>query len=267
MSWFFSVFSLELRKLLSYRTEVWLQAAGSIFGHMAAAYFLWRAIFASAGATEMQGYTFGGIMLYYLLIPLIDHVMRGADNGGISREIYDGTLTRYLLYPLSFFGYRLAARAAEAAIAAFQMLLVIAIFLIFFGEPEGARFALPSVFAAVLMLTLSFLVYFQLSAIVELLAFWADHVWSLSVFLRFLVGFLGGGMIPLAFFPSWSRFAIEALPFAHMVSLPIRLFMGIATSGELWEGACLLIGWSLVLMLPVGFLWRRGLGQYTGVGI
>ena len=74
-------------------------------------------------------------------------------------------------------------------------------------------------------------------------------------------------MIPLAFFPSWSRFAIEALPFAHMVSLPIRLFMGIATSGELWEGACLLIGWSLVLMLPVGFLWRRGLGQYTGVGI
>ena len=50
----------------------------------------------------MAGYTFGALMLYYLMVPLVERVVNGQEMGFMSGEIYDGGLTRYLLYPVSY---------------------------------------------------------------------------------------------------------------------------------------------------------------------
>ena len=45
-------------------------------------------------------------MLYYLLVPLIARMIRGEESRFLSDDIYEGGLTRYLVYPLSFLQYK-----------------------------------------------------------------------------------------------------------------------------------------------------------------
>ena len=101
-----TLFSMELRRVLAYRFDFWVQFVGTVVIQMTVAWFLWSAVFEAAGNRSVAGYNFDQIMFYYLLVPLIDRVNRGFDNFQLSREIYDGSLTRYLLYTVSFFWYK-----------------------------------------------------------------------------------------------------------------------------------------------------------------
>ncbi|MCB1320132.1 MAG: ABC-2 family transporter protein [Leptospiraceae bacterium] len=261
------IYSLELRRLLTYRAEFWIYFFGNLAGHMLVAYFLWDAIFKFNGVSEMRGFTFRGIMLYYLLVPVVDGVIRGMEMTSFSREIYDGTLNRYLLYPVSFFAYKIASRLAESTLALLQLGLAFVLYLILVGVPDGVSVSLFHVLSGVGLCLLAFLVYFCMASTLELLAFWADNVWSLLVLLRFLAQLLGGGLIPLVYFPDWSIQIIQVLPFGYLISLPIRTFLGMSTTAEIFQGAIMLVAWLMVLSFPVAYLWNRGLRRYSGIGI
>ena len=100
------VVSIELRRTFTYRFEFWFRFLGTLFANITLAYFLWKAIFAQTGAAEIEGYTFPAMVLYYVLVPLVINVTRTQESGSIGGEIYTGTLTRYLVFPMSFFVYK-----------------------------------------------------------------------------------------------------------------------------------------------------------------
>ena len=120
MSWHTHVFSLELRKAFSYRSDFWANFVGVVLTELGVAYFLWRAIFAVRQVDSIGGYTFRGMVLYYLLVPLFTRLMRGNEQGYMSNDIYDGSLSRYLVYPVSFLGSKYLSHLSEAAIALFS---------------------------------------------------------------------------------------------------------------------------------------------------
>ena len=45
LSLYREVYSLELRKRMTYRTEFWFRFLGVLFANLLAAYFLWGAVF------------------------------------------------------------------------------------------------------------------------------------------------------------------------------------------------------------------------------
>jgi ABC-2 type transport system permease protein len=109
--------------------------------------------------------------------------------------------------------------------------------------------------------------YLNLSILMELLALWADNVWSLSVILRFFSFFLGGGLVPLVFFPAWASATIAWTPFPYMISVPVRTIMGLTTLSEIIAASVLLIVWAWIFYRGAVLVWRRGQYRYTGVGI
>lgn len=254
-----------LQRIFSYRAEFWLGFLGSLASQFLVAFFLWRAVFAARGVHEMQGYTFGGLMLYYLLVPLVERVGHVQEMAGFSGEIYDGSLSRYLLYPVSYFRIKYASGLAQSTIFLAQMALVLAIYAAFAGRPDGltplslAR-GLGALWASA---TLSFF----LSAALEMVAFWADNVWSLWILVRMSASLLGGGMIPPAFFPDWAQRALDWLPFGRLIAFPIRCITGRAGWAEWLAGLGLSLGWAALFALLTALLWRRGLKSYAGVGI
>jgi ABC-2 type transport system permease protein len=259
------VFSLELRRLLSYRVDFWIDFAGTVLVQLGLAFFLWRAVFSFRGVERIGGYTFEAMMLYYLLVPLMEKTTRGHEMGFLSREIYDGTLNRYLVYPVDTFGYKYVSHLAVSALAVVQTLAALALYLALFGRPDGVELRLLPMVAGVGAALAASLLYFSLAAALEMVAFWADNVWSILTLFRFAIRLLGGGMIPLALFPEWSRTLLEALPFAYLLSWPIRIFMGqepVLSTGWLW-----MAGWTLVAMGLARAVWWRGNLRYTGVGI
>jgi ABC-type uncharacterized transport system permease subunit len=184
---------------------------------------------------------------------------------GFSGEIYDGGLTRYLLYPISYFRIKYAGNLAQATVYLVQMLAILGLYLIGFGRPAGMSAA--SMLQGLAALWASATLCFFLSAAVEMAAFWADNVWSLWVLVRMAASLLGGGMIPLAFFPGWARAALAWLPFGRMIDFPIRCLLGRVGWAEWLAGLAGALAWAALLGAATAVAWRRGLRSYAGVGI
>jgi ABC-2 type transport system permease protein len=260
-----SFYLMELKKIVSYRAEFWLGFLGNVLTQFCVAFFLWKAIFAARGAVSLQGFTFGSLMLYYLLVPLVERIVQGQEMGYISTEIYDGGLSRYLIYPVSYFRVKYVGQLAQSTVFLAQLGLGLALFLAAFHQ--SFSLSLPTLARTLPVLLCAGLLQFAITANLEMLAFWADNVWSISVLHRLTSHLLGGGLIPLAFFPGWARRTLEWLPFTRLVSFPIRCLLGQVGGMEWLFGIGLTLGWAALFAGAGALIWRRGIKGYNGVGI
>ena len=267
MSWARQVFSTELRKLITYRMDFWMQFVMSVFANVGVAYFLWRAIFDYKGVDSMRGYSFAGLMLYYVMVPLITRMIQGPGHGMIAREIYDGSLTRYLIYPVSFFNFKYIQFFANTVVYFTQFVIATALFILIFGKPADVNISMASFVMGVIAILSAGFMTFTLSAMLEMIAFWADKVWSLLVMVRFTVSLLGGAMIPLSFFPERIEGVLTFLPFRYIAAFPINTCLGKISPGAWLQGIAVIIAWWGVFYVLTRLVWNRGKYQYTGVGI
>jgi ABC-2 type transport system permease protein len=108
--------------------------------------------------------------------------------------------------------------------------------------------------------------YFFMSLNVELLAFWIDKTWSLSLLLFFCTNFLGGATLPLSLLPPAVEKLLFYLPFSHLIYLPVQMFLGKVPLENWSESALLALFWTFFFMFTARRLFRRGCYQYAGVG-
>lgn len=267
-SWFLpQVFTLEIRKILAYRADFWIQFLGGLLVQFTVAYYLWKSVFDAQGVTAMGHYSFKTLMLYYLLVPLIGRAIRGSDTGDIAQDIYDGSLTRYLVYPVSFLAFRFTTELAHTLIFLVQCLAAALIYEVVVSHTGLSGFTLTGVAMTLGAVLVGTALHFVMISFIELAAFWADNVWSLVVIERFITGLLGGAMLPLALFPERLQQILAWLPFGFLVSFPVRCCMGEMGVAEWLSGMAICTGWILVFLVGFRWVWRRGLLQYTGVGI
>jgi len=261
------VFTQEIRKILAYRVDFWIQFVGGVLVQFGVAWFLWKAVFTYRGVQQIGPFTFSAMMLYYLLVPIVGRAIRGSEMGGIAEEIYMGTLTRYLVYPVSFFAFKLSTHLAHTAVFLAQGVLAAILFVAVLGGQAGVQVSVVDLLFAVSATLLGTVLHFALVSTIELSAFWADNVWSLVVIVRFMTGLLGGGMIPLSLFPSWMQATLMRLPFAYFMNFPVRCLLGRVTFGEWVAGVVTIVAWGAVFLALHALVWRRGKYRYTGVGI
>jgi len=105
MIWMFHVLILELKKIASYRVDFWMRLVFAAMAKIFLAYYLWQAVFHEKGVKELGGYSLEGMIYYFVIAALVGNVVF-AGRDSFATEIYDGTLTRYLLYPVSFYLYK-----------------------------------------------------------------------------------------------------------------------------------------------------------------
>lgn len=261
------VVSTEIRKILAYRSDFWLNFIGNTLIHLFIARSLWQSIFMSNGVTEMKGLTLSQLTLYYLLAPLATKVLMGENLGFFAREIYDGGLNRYLVWPLPAIGYKTLTYLTYSIFYLAQMALLYTIGRFVLNDApvtmdEAVRFILGLcyfIFAAY--------AYFNLQSLCEMVAFWADNSWTLGVMLRFVTAFFGGIFLPLDFYPPWLQDILFYLPFSAMVSTPINLIMGRIEYSAALQSFLVLLFWIPFLIVCVRLMWKRGNLRYTGIGM
>lgn len=267
MKWWPHVMFMELRKILAYRFDFWVTFLGQILIQLVIARALWQSIFESQNATEMNGYTLEMMTLYYLIVPIGTRMLTGENIGFLAREIYEGTFTRYLIYPLSFLQYKSLTYLTYSLFYGFQLIVIYSLYRLTLGASPMTFAEVQNLFLGVGIFLVAALSFVMLAIFIELISLWAENIWSLMVMLRFIVSFLGGGFIPLSFFPSWAQETLMYTPFPYFVSLPIKTIMGQTTTEEILTGIVLLLIWGIVGLGCVKLLWKRGQLSYTGVGI
>ena len=265
--WVPHLVSLEIRKIISYRADFWISFLAGVLGELTLAYFLWSAMFAALGVDHLGGYSFHAIMLYFLLVPLVRRIVEVQAWGFISLEIYEGTLNRYLVYPVPFFLYKYLTHFAQGLVCGSQCLLAIALFLLLFGTPADTHVSAQSIAMGTLGCLLSGYLYFAMLSCLEMVAFWADNVWSLSVIIRLATSLLGGGLIPLSLFPDWAQIFLAASPFPYQLSYPVRAFLGRMDGERFILETGMVVAWAFVFTAAATLVWRSGTRKYSGVGV
>jgi len=267
LKWIRSVFTLELRQIITYRADFWVNFVGSSAISFIIAYYLWNAIYNSLDTTTLRGFTMDDMILYYLIAPQIMRAQQGSGIGTISREIYDGSLNKYLLYPLNIFHYKIVVFFAHTSFYLLQFGLILIGYKFFIGLETPLPFGFLNFLTFLIVLYFCALLYFAMSSLCELSSFWADNIWSLSVIIRFSTSFLGGALIPLTFFPEWANTILNYTPFPYLITFPINILMKELPLITIFENLAILILWTLFFFMIGKLVWHRGKFKYTGVGI
>ncbi len=265
---FFVLATVEARKRMSYRTDFWITVVVTFAVEVGIALALWTAIFEQSGQTTIGGLSRDGMVLYYVVAILLGKLIKGENREStLAEDIYSGGLTRYLMFPMSYFAAKFAERLGGMVPALVQLIALGGISALTIDLSAAGEITAGSIARTVLAVALGHILAFLLSALLESLAFWADNVWSLEVLLRFLGFLLGGQMLPLHLFPPPMQPLLDWLPFRFFYYFPTTtLTNGLDTAAYL-SGMGVAVGWCGLLALATRAAWRRGSLVYTGVGI
>ncbi len=265
---FLHIANLEARKTMSYRADFWINVVVSFFAQLGIVYFLWQAIFSESGSERIGGYDFDSMLLYYILVILLGKIVRGREHmGELSQDIYDGGLSRYLVYPAGYFRFKYAQHLGGLLPGAVQLLFFGLLAPLAIDLPPGESIRITNVLMATAALGVGNILFFLLNLPQQAVAFWADNVWSLAVLMRFLAALLGGMLLPLSLFPEWAVAVLNYLPFRYLYDFPVNLLLGRITPAGWITGMAVSLAWCGLLALAARVVWRRGELSYSGVGI
>lgn len=270
---FLHVASMSARRAMSYRIDFWIHAVVGFLTELALAWFLWAGMFAGMSAAAMGvavigGLTFEGLVRYAVLVALVGKVVRGNDlEGAIAQEIYDGSLSRYRVYPVSHYLFKYAQHVGSLLPGVVQLLLFGAAWVLLQGGSGLEGITPLGVLGFVAALVLGNVLQFALAWPIQGVAFWAENVWSLMVALRFVAGLLGGSMLPLSVFPEAVRPWLDALPFRYLYAFPVEVLTGLVDGAGFVRGAAICLAWVVGLRLLGVYVWRRGDRIYSGAGM
>ncbi|MEN6316000.1 MAG: ABC-2 family transporter protein [Clostridiaceae bacterium] len=207
-------------------------------------------------SAEFDGITLAMVMTSFILSLGLSNTFYLNDSY-LQRKIYDGTIANELLKPVSFKGRLLAediGNILSRLLTNFLPELVITALTIGIMAPA-------SIFALLLFLTstvLGFFVLWQLSFIIQVLAFWLVNIWSISTIKNVFVNILSGTMLPLWFMPEAVFNLIKYTPFDSIYFTPVRLYFGQILGSDIVYNFLRQIFWILLLYAIGEILWRAG---------
>ena len=237
--------------------------------------FLWTAVFAATDRPDIAGYSRNDIVAYYLLT-MVTRAFSSMPGlaGGISRSVRDGSVKKYLVQPVDYVSFLLAARIAHKLVyylvAAVPFAGVFYVCRSYFPPPPDA----VTTGAFVLSLVLSFLLGFFMEATLGMLGFWFLEVSSV-IFAYMLVQYLlSGHMFPidmLAGIPTGIAGVsladlVRWLPFEYTAYFPAAVWLGKVHGAALVRDLAVEAAWVVVMAVACRIAWWRGTRRYSAFG-
>jgi ABC-2 type transport system permease protein len=270
--WTMLVICLEER--LAYRGDFILGTAMR-FLPIVTQIFLWTAVFAATSRPDIAGYSRNDIVAYYLLT-MITRAFSSMPGlaGGIARGIRDGSVKKYLVQPVDYVSFLLAARIAHKLVYyAVAILPFAAVFWIcrgYFPPPPDAT----TIGAFVASLLLSFLLGFFMEATLGMLGFWFLEVSSI-IFAYMLVQYLlSGHMFPIDMLTGIPTGIagidvadlVRWLPFEYTAYFPAAVWLGKVHGTALLRDLAIEAAWVVIMAVVCRIVWWRGTKRWSAFG-
>ena len=237
--------------------------------------FLWTAVFSATSRGDIAGYSRNDIVAYYLLTMLTRAFssMPGLATG-IARSVRDGSVKKFLIQPVDYVSFLLAARVAHKlvyyAVAALPFALVFFLCRSYFPPVPDAT----TIAAFLVSLVLSFLLGFFMEATLGMLGFWFMEVSSI-VFGYMLVQYLlSGHMFPIDLLRTVPTGisgvsladVVHWLPFEYTAYFSSAIWLGKVRGADLVTSLAIEAGWVVVMAVACRIAWRRGTRRYSAFG-
>ncbi|HEU4321606.1 MAG TPA: ABC-2 family transporter protein [Roseiflexaceae bacterium] len=184
-----------------------------------ALYYLWKAVFGSAGGGTVGGIAFEQFIAYLIAARLVATLVGGPAWGYFSKSVRDGSIMVELTQPLqlewAWFFRQIGQKAGELTVALPTFVLLA--LLLGVRQINTANLGWFALSAA-----LAFLCAFLFEMLISLTAFVTTAQQGIHELKALAVALLSGALFPLNLLPPVFA-ALDWLPFQHFVYTPVRL--------------------------------------------
>lgn len=260
---YFFVIRASWQEHLVYRVNFLLWRFRAIL-YLLVLYFLWSSVF--RGQDRLFGYTASTILTYILGTSIIRSFVLSSQSASVAGEILGGQLSNLLLRPFSYIGYWFAKDIADKTLNILFVFLEIAILLFFLRPPVFIQFDPMTLLLTFLTTILALVLFFYMSFLISLMAFWVREVWAPRFLIMILLESLSGVVFPLDILPAKIFAFLKVLPFTYLVFFPLKIYLGQIDFPEIWRGMVILSLWLVIIYFAAKFVWRRGLRVYAAEG-
>lgn len=228
--------------------------------------YLWRAIYGNDSSVSLNGYSFAGMVSYYLLVMVSRAFssMPGLANG-IALSVRDGSIKKYLLQPIDLLDYllwqRIAHKLVYYAVATGPFALVFWLCRDYLPAWPGWTVMV----AWMLSLVMAFVIGFLIESLIGLVSFWFLEVSSLIFIYMMMSYFLSGHMIPLEWIEEWIPW-VNHLPFKYLAYFPAAVLLGKVPIDTLWIELSVELIWVVVLFVASRMAFHFGVRRYGAFG-
>mgnify|MGYP001574013486 FL=1 len=227
-------------------------------------YFIWWSVF--QGRDDVFGYTQKTILTYIMIAALMRAIILSSRASDLANQINDGSIVNFLVKPLSFIKFYFIRDIADKLLNIAFVIFEISL-LIFLLKPQiiiqaNLNILLLTILAAIA----GIIIYFCISFIVSLLAFWVESSWAFIFMMTIILEGFGGGLFPIDILPNPIFKILMLTPFPYLIYFPSKLYLGTMMGNELLFGFSVLFFWVIILWFLIKWVLDMGLKSYTAVG-
>ncbi|SFU97198.1 ABC-2 family transporter protein [Xenorhabdus koppenhoeferi] len=229
-------------------------------------FLVWTSIYTDD--QEINGFSFSELMIYCALTIFLSRLHNCYDLiEEMEHEIIDGRLEVLMARPIHFLAQKFFAYLGGGALYLLPVFLGCTLLWLqkdlFFASTISSTLIYLSIVC--LFLLIGVVLSFAIGMILAMSIFWLMKADFVLAFLTTVVAFLGGAIIPPAFWPEFIRPLMEYNPFQYFISAPAQFIIhGDIHQGLQDLGISLL--YVLALLLLLRGLWGRALKRYSGGG-
>ncbi|VVB81483.1 ABC-2 family transporter protein [uncultured archaeon] len=228
-------------------------------------YYLWKSIYSYMVAEIIKGFTFESMISYYVLSMIVGFFTWTEVDKWLEQDLIHGYMIKGLLKPVSFLSWYISLEIGMNIMNILtQMIPVFIIGFLFFGLKTASPFNSIAFAASVFF---SFFIYFGLTYLLGLSAFWLKRISGIRRMRRAVFGFFAGSFLPLTLFPLWAQNIFHYLPFEYMKFVPITIYLELITKQEIIKALSIQIAWIIVIYTIIHLVWKQAYKRYSSVGL
>lgn len=223
--------------------------------------FIWFAV-AAANNFSMS---INEIVTYYCLGLITSNLLECSMQYEISDDIRSGSINRFLIKPVSYFGYQIMKDMPSRVV--FICLGFIPVTLIFLILHRYITFTFSAVNLAlyILSLILGYAINFLLNFLLSILSFYFTNVSSLFA-AGVIQDIVSGAVFPLSLLPAGAAKVLLLLPFNYTGFFPNAILLNQYSLKDAALQFALGIVWFVVLAAACKAVWNNGLKKYAAFG-
>ena len=246
---------------LQFRLSFLVMVIGNLL-YLIVVYFLWKAIYASAGTDIVNGMTFSDTLIYLVLATALFNFMEMYTVWEIGRNIQSGKIVLDLLKPMDYRRYLFWAYSGTFVTQFFLTFLptFIAVTIVTNGAiPMGINL-LYFVISVVMAVSINYSIDF----IVGTICLYTESIWGINIMKQVVVLLLSGATIPIAFFPDTLKTIVYYLPFQSIYNAPLSILLdGECQPQTVFTTLGIQLAWCIGMMIVSKVFWKASLRQIT----
>jgi len=207
---------------LQFRLGTVVIVIGNIL-YMIVVYFLWKAIYSSAGTDIVNGMTFSDTLIYLVLATALFNFMEMYIVWEIGRNIQSGKIVLDLIKPMKYRQYMFWSYSGSFITNFFFTLLPT--FIVVAIVTHGAIYFGINLLLFIISVIIAVSINYSIDFIVGTICLYTESIWGINIMKQVIVMLLSGVTVPIAFFPEPLKSIVYHLPFQSIYNAPLSVLL------------------------------------------